>query len=122
MSATGVNRATVSASVDSCRWVASAACADRADLPWITDAHQVSTVDREAMAAVCAGCPVLASCAAAAERLEVQAGYWAGQNRDTLAPVTLQWVAQTGTRTPCRIAAPGWEQGAFAWAGLDGAA
>lgn len=127
MNAGGMNLATASpgaAGVDLCRWVDSASCADRGDLPWITDAHQVSTLDRDAMAAVCAGCPVLASCAGAAERLEVRAAYWAGQHRDTLAPVPVQWVAHTSTRTPRSAAASAreWEQGALAWPDLGGAA
>lgn len=124
MSAVALKRATVSTvtRVELGRWVSAAACADHMDLPWITDAHQVSTVDREAMATVCGGCPVLASCAATAEHLEVRAGYWAGQHRDILAPLLMQWVTRTSTRTPRRVAAPRWEQGAFAWAGPDGAA
>ena len=98
-----------------CRWVDSAACADRLDLPWIADAHAVTLPERAAMGAVCAACPVLALCEAAADLLDATAAFWAGIHRDLPTP-EVAWVPHPVT------AGEAWEQGALVWPGLDGAA
>lgn len=62
-------------------WTERAACVFHVDLPWTGD-HRPPEAHRAAMAAVCAGCPVLTKCAAYA--LEgyngrgVEGGFYAG--------------------------------------------
>ncbi len=63
-------------------WMRDGACVTRADLPWTADTHQLRAADHFAMAAVCAGCPVLAACDRFAAQAHVSAGFWAGRVRD----------------------------------------
>ncbi len=63
-------------------WMRDGACLTRVDLPWTGDSHQLRRADRLTMAAVCAGCPVLASCDRFAAQAHVTAGFWAGRARD----------------------------------------
>lgn len=63
-------------------WAARAACAGRLDLPWTTDAADVTPWQAVTMRAVCAGCPVLLDCLAAVDDLDVTGGWWAGRDRD----------------------------------------
>jgi hypothetical protein len=68
------------------RWMPSAACLSRVDLPWTTDATSTTRAAVRAMEGVCAGCPVRNHCAAYAVEADVTGGFWAGQDRDLLAP------------------------------------
>lgn len=103
--------------VDLARWVDAAACADRPHLPWVQDAHLVTGTDRAQMAAVCAGCPVLARCQDAAVQLEATAGYWAGTPRDAevLEPAQVEPVQAPVEWVPYRVTRAGWEQAALVW-------
>lgn len=112
----------VPAGVDLARWVDQAACADRPDLPWITDAEQIARADQDAMQAVCARCPVLTRCRDAADRLHASAGYWAGNHRDTTDPVLVEAEAVVQVEWTSAAAGRGWEQAALAWPTVDGAA
>lgn len=67
---------------DGAHWTGRAACARRLDLPWTTDAADVTPWQAETMRAVCSGCPVLFDCLAAVEDLAVTGGWWAGHDRD----------------------------------------
>jgi len=51
-------------------------------LPWIADGDQVEPADAEAMAAVCAGCPVRVPCGRFLRPAGVTGGFWAGEHRD----------------------------------------
>lgn len=64
-------------------WMTQAACSRRPDLPWTTDTTAVPTTAVASMSAVCAGCPVMASCWAYAAAEDITGGYWAGIDRDT---------------------------------------
>lgn len=64
-------------------WMADAACADRLDLPWITDSSAVAARTVRAMRAVCDGCPVRVACASYVVTADVTGGTWAGKDRDT---------------------------------------
>ena len=103
--------ATAAAAPDA-SWMTAAACTNRPDLPWIGDVETTTTSDRLAMAAVCAGCPVLAACDRFATEQDMTGGFWAGTPRDLDAPAAL-----TG---------PGWVinplPGLDALGGLGGAA
>lgn len=74
-------------------WEASAACAARHDLPWVTDAADVTGAQAAAMRAVCDACPVVLDCLAAVDALDVTGGWWAGADRDpeTLDPTPPAW-------------------------------
>lgn len=80
-------------------WSASASCAGRLDLPWTTDAADVTAWQAETMRVVCRMCPVVLDCLAAVDELDVTGGWWAGVDRDPnaspLAPApewALTWV------------------------------
>ena len=88
-----------------CRWVDSAACTTRPDLPWITDAHLVSRTERQAMSAVCLACPVRSACADTAADTSAEGGFWAGQHRELT----------TTASTMAPVSVHGWEQSAFTW-------
>ncbi len=111
-----------------CRWVGSAACADRLDLPWTAAAHHVTEPERRSMSAVCAACPMLTLCKVAADLLDATAAYWAGAHRDTRtlkSPEAVPGVDVAWVPLPLESAAAAgqaWEQGALAWPGLVGAA
>jgi hypothetical protein len=53
-------------------------------LPWI--AENPSAANRARMAAVCAACPVLATCAAEVAAIETTAGFWAGEDHTVPEP------------------------------------
>lgn len=63
-------------------WTARAACASRLDLPWLTDAGDVTPWEAATMQAICAGCPALFDCLGAVDALDVSGGWWAGADRD----------------------------------------
>ena len=63
-------------------WPARAACADRLDLPWTTDAADLTTWQMAPMRAVCGDCPVVPGCLAAIDALDITGGWWAGADRD----------------------------------------
>ena len=67
-------------------WMTDAACAGRPELRWITDTADLAPGDADAMAAVCAGCPVRAACVAYVRASGVTGGTWAGRDRDPHAP------------------------------------
>lgn len=69
-----------------------AACVDRPDLPWTNDADRLRPVQVRAMGRVCGGCPVRNYCAAYATEAGVTGGFWAGRDRDSLAPRRLSTV------------------------------
>jgi len=66
-----------------------AACTHQPDLPWIGDLETTTTSERLAMAAVCAGCPVVAACDRYATDQDMTGGFWAGTPRDLDAPANL---------------------------------
>ena len=70
-------------------WMDDAACARPAHrgLPWLDDAHTIPPVLVDLMGDVCATCPVLAGCAGYVTQADVTGGFWAGADRDPLAPV-----------------------------------
>ncbi len=68
------------------RWMPSAACVTRPDLPWTTDTVPSTRVAVRTMESVCASCPVRNHCAAYAVEARVTGGFWAGHDRDLLAP------------------------------------
>lgn len=74
-------------------WEAHAACAARTDLPWLTDAANVTGWQAAAMRAVCDACPVVLDCLAAVDALDVCGGWWAGADRDpdALDPARPAW-------------------------------
>ena len=76
------------------RWMPSAACLTRPDLPWTTDTTAMTPAAVRAMKRVCARCPVRNHCAAYAVEAAVTGGFWAGTDRDLLAPRRLN---STGT-------------------------
>lgn len=84
------------------RWMPSAACLTRPDLPWTTDTGQSAPAALRAMERVCARCPVRNHCAAYAVEAHVTGGFWAGQDRDSLAPRRLD-----STGAPYQPALPG---------------
>lgn len=65
-------------------WMDRGSCVGRLDLPWVSDADQVTTGQTQRMAQVCGGCGVRAWCDAYAR--DVTAGFWAGRHRDDSAP------------------------------------
>ncbi|MDO5699722.1 MAG: WhiB family transcriptional regulator [Dermatophilus congolensis] len=69
----------------STQWTARAACAGRLDLPWTTDAADVTLWQAATMRAICADCPVLFDCLNAVDDLDVTGGWWAGHDRDPAA-------------------------------------
>ncbi|MGL4178585.1 MAG: hypothetical protein ACRCSN_21205 [Dermatophilaceae bacterium] len=89
-------------------WRSLGSCGARTDLPWTTDAADVSPWDAETMRATCQACPVLAECTAAAEGMT--GGWWAGHDRDPDAeePPAVSWVP---IRSGRGHAAPGTAQG-----------
>ena len=68
------------------RWMPAAACLGRVDLPWTTDTDRLTAAAVRAMGRVCDRCPVRNHCAAYAVEMAVTGGFWAGRDRDTLAP------------------------------------
>ena len=74
--------------------MSAAACTHRLDLPWIGDVETTTTGDRLAMAAVCAGCPVVTACDRYATDEDLTGGFWAGTPRDL--------------DTPAALTGPGW--------------
>jgi hypothetical protein len=84
------------------RWMPLAACLARLDLPWITDTGQSSGVQVQAMTLVCCRCPVRNRCTAYAVEAHITGGFWAGSDRDPLAPRR-----QDCTDTPLQPALPG---------------
>lgn len=90
-------------------WQTDPACLGEAGLPWTEDT--ISASDRQRMAVVCAGCPVIAQCAALAQGTGVTAGFWAGVRYNTggvrapepVAPLLdLPWLA------PSQAGPPSW--------------
>jgi hypothetical protein len=65
-------------------WMDQAACArpEVSGLPWIADRDQVEPADTDAMAAVCANCPVRVQCGRFLRPAGVTGGFWAGEHRD----------------------------------------
>lgn len=89
-------------------WPARAACADRLDLPWTTDAADLTAWQMATMRAVCDGCPVVLDCLAAVDALDVTGGWWAGHDRDpdtTGYPLAPDW-ATDNTSDPAADAVP----------------
>lgn len=68
------------------RWMPSAACLTRPDLPWTTDTSTSTRAAVRAMERVCAACSVRNHCAAYAVEAHVTGGFWAGRDRDNLTP------------------------------------
>ena len=64
-------------------WMADAACADRLDLPWVTDTANLRAMTVRAMRAVCDTCPVRDACDTYVHTSVVTGGTWAGIDRDT---------------------------------------
>ena len=71
------------------RWMPQAACLVRPDLPWATDTGSSSRAQVHAMTRVCSRCPVRNHCAAYAVEAHITGGFWAGKDRDQLAPRVL---------------------------------
>jgi len=92
-------------------WMVDALCAQRLDLPWTVDVHQVGTWERVTMAVLCDRCPVRTACDSYADQLGAGAGFWAGSHRDTDANTDAALVTAAG---------PSWV--ALPLPGLDGAA
>lgn len=63
-------------------WLAQASCVGWPDLPWTSDARDVSVVEADVMWAVCRQCPVFAACGKAARAWRVTGGWWAGASRE----------------------------------------
>ncbi len=63
------------------RWREQAWCATVPGLPWIAEPEDVSEAAGVAMAAVCAGCPVVFECADFVACEGVTSGFWAGTDR-----------------------------------------
>jgi hypothetical protein len=65
-------------------WMDEAACAlpQVSGLPWTADRDQVEPAGTEAMAAICAGCPVRVQCGRFLRPAGVTGGFWAGEHRD----------------------------------------
>ena len=84
------------------RWMRVASCVDRPDLPWTTDIDRLRPVQVRAMGRVCRGCPVRNHCAAYAVEAGVTGGFWAGTDRDGLAPRRL-----STARKPFQPSLPG---------------
>jgi hypothetical protein len=65
-------------------WMDQAACVrpEVSGFPWIADRDQVEPADTEAMAAICAGCPVRVQCRRFLRPAGVTGGFWAGEHRD----------------------------------------
>jgi Transcription factor WhiB len=70
-------------------WMRHGACLPRTDLPWTADGHRTTSIERLEMAAVCAGCPVLARCSDFAALARMTGGFWAGAARDEASTTTL---------------------------------
>lgn len=75
------------------KWMMDAECADHPDLPWTGTMNAVGEVpptvaDQQAMAAVCAQCPVLQTCAGFALNTRGIGGFYAG--------LWLPWPLQAG--------------------------
>jgi len=68
------------------RWMRDAACVDRPTCQWTTDTDRPRLVQARARSRVCGGCPVRNHCAAYVVEAGVTGGFWAGQDRDILAP------------------------------------
>jgi Transcription factor WhiB len=62
-------------------WRSLALCREFSALPWIEQACGRTEAATCAMKAVCSACPVLADCAAYADRRGLTAGFWAGRER-----------------------------------------
>ena len=71
------------------RWMPQAAWLARPDLPWTTDTGPLSRAHVQAMTRVCSRCPVRNHCAAYAVEEHITGGFWAGKDRDQLAPRVL---------------------------------
>jgi hypothetical protein len=84
------------------RWMALAACLARPDLPWTTDTGRLPRVQVQAMTRVCSRCPVRDHCAAYAVEVHITGGFWAGSDRDPMAPHRLDC-----PDTPLQPALPG---------------
>ncbi len=84
------------------RWMPSAACIRRPDLPWTTDTLLSSRAAVRGMERICRGCPVRNHCATYAVEADVAGGFWAGRDRDALAPRRLD-----SAGTPFQPALPG---------------
>jgi hypothetical protein len=67
-------------------WKELAWCRSVPTLPWIGDADRVTEPAEVAMAAVCAGCPVVFECCDYAACKGVDAGFWAGEWQDRRKP------------------------------------
>ncbi|MCH8611900.1 WhiB family transcriptional regulator [Arsenicicoccus dermatophilus] len=90
-------------------WAASAACATRLDLPWLSDHADTTPWDAEAMRGVCAACPVVLDCLAAVHALDITGGWWAGADRDPHAH-TADTAPAWATHTPDQpVAGTAWE-------------
>ncbi|MDO5698610.1 MAG: WhiB family transcriptional regulator [Dermatophilus congolensis] len=64
-------------------WMRRAACASRLDLPWTSDAADVTPWQAATMRSICDRCPVLFACLDAVDVLDVTGGWWAGTDRDS---------------------------------------
>ena len=76
-------------------WMDDAACAERADLPWLAD--DVGLAASTVLAGICSGCPVLAHCETYARAGGIVGGFWAGHDRGpALVPVQDVLFGQAG--------------------------
>ncbi|MGB3685337.1 MAG: WhiB family transcriptional regulator [Ornithinimicrobium sp.] len=82
-------------------WQRDSACLSTPELPWAGE--RPSDVDQYQMAQVCAGCPVIAECAALADLTKADAGFWAGHDRTppraTPRPADMPWLDATTGHT-----------------------
>lgn len=83
-------------------WRNNAACLNCPNLPWTED--EATVMERQAMARVCATCPVFDACSTQAEHVKADAGFWAGRDRTRRAPdrrpLDLPWVDDPPTGPP----------------------
>ncbi len=76
-------------------WMDHAACADRADLPWLDDEPSIAGL--LGMTRTCEACPVAGACRAYVREAQVTGGFWAGKDRSsTRHPVQAAFFGEAG--------------------------
>jgi hypothetical protein len=63
-------------------WMRLAVCQDFPELPWLSDADQVTEPERLGMAGVCRACGVRERCTTFVAREQISGGFRAGEFRD----------------------------------------